>query len=323
MSVARARSIAGFVVVSGLLSLGLGCQGTGADEAEDRNGEGGGGHGGGGGDAAGGGGGRAGGAGSGGGSQQGAGGGGSNGTGGLTGSGGAGMGSGGVTGAGGAATGGLGGSAAGGAGGALGGSGGVPGGSGGAGGGGGSGGGGVASTFRCTQLLGGVPTADWFIDGVFDGHVGAGHWELQGSTGINHWRGVDDEVWKSAPTHPCAQGSGSPDRVVLVPWGHNEGDAAYWRQKIEEAITAIRTNRPSAKQIVVQPPVGSPSCTGNYPGKNFNALKSAIAQVVGGDVVAGLTVQFDECNGYKGTSGVLMPEAAKVVAGTLGKHYAP
>lgn len=237
--------------------------------------------------------------------------------------------SGGSGGAGGAGSGGAGGGGGSGGGGA-GGSGSGGGGAGGAGGGGmggtmagGSGGSASTGAFTCTQILGGTPSADWFIDGVFDGHVGAGRWELQGATGINHWRNADSDVWKGTPQHPCAASSGKPDRIVFVPWGHTEGDAAFWRQKIEEVIVAIRSRRPEAKQIVLQQPVGSPSCTGNYPGRNFDALKAAIAQAAGGDVVVGLTVRVDDCSAYKNESGALTTAAAKSVADMLGKHYAP
>ena len=194
--------------------------------------------------------------------------------------------------------------------------------------------------FTCTEVLGFSQTGMWYLDvargggGTFEPLVGDGVWQLRAGAGAGvSWQDLSFAGWTSTPYSPCAQGSASPDRILLTistPSGIPSLD--WWVTNIQAEIATIRTKYPGVRQIILQPVVGGPNngvCNfGGNPSDPVHAsvihptIDQAIAQVVGGDVVAGMSPEVRTCADYMDNTGHLVPGARPAIGTLVGRFYA-
>src|SRR5262249_9538014 len=89
-----------------------------------------------------------------------------------------------------------------------------------------------------------------------------GRWRLRWQDGasIDRWADLAFAGWgPQALATACAQGSASPDRVLLTIGGRDYmNNADWWVQQLSAAIATIRARYPHERQIVLQAEVGGP-----------------------------------------------------------------
>jgi hypothetical protein len=127
---------------------------------------------------------------------------------------------------------------------------------------------------------------------------------------------------------PCPDLADAPDRVLLSISGPFGDDEPAWADAIEATIEQIRNKIPSAQQIILQAVVGGPdhmSCPwedGQVRASWQHAhIDNAIAEVVGGDVIAGFSPEVENCGQYADAQGHLTQEGSAVAGTTIGNFY--
>jgi hypothetical protein len=196
-----------------------------------------------------------------------------------------------------------------------------------------SAGGGGGGDFTCTQVIGFSQTRQWFLDAPdFEQVVGTDGWQLlwRGGGEIDLWADPDYRGWLEPIRSPCAAGSNAPDRVVLtISKQLFEDDPDVWAQDIRAAVETVRDKYPGVERILLQPVVGGPGhdrC--EFQGDpvrasvNHPTIDQAIADVAGGDVVAGASPEVRTCADYADTPGHLTDAATGPVGRAVGEFYA-
>jgi hypothetical protein len=186
--------------------------------------------------------------------------------------------------------------------------------------------------FTCTQVIGFSQTRQWFLDAPdFEDVVGSAGWQLlwRGGGEIDLWADPDYRGWLEPIRSPCAAGEEAPDRVVLtISKQVFEDDPDVWARDIRAAVETVRDKYPSVERVVLQPVVGGPGhdeCT--YQGNpvrasvNHPTIDQAIADVVGGDVVAGASPEVRTCDDYQDTPGHLTDDADGPIGRAIGEFY--
>lgn len=187
--------------------------------------------------------------------------------------------------------------------------------------------------YTCTELVGFSQTRQWSLDVPdFQDSVGDAAWQVRWAPGgaIYFWADPEYEGWDGAAESPCSTDADAPARVVLTITSQNyENDASSFVIWIEDAVEVVRSRFPSVEQIVLQPVVGGPgngSCVRDDGGEvrashNHPLIDAAIAQVVGGDVVAGPSPEVPTCDDYADSAGHLEDAARASIAQTIADGY--
>lgn len=186
--------------------------------------------------------------------------------------------------------------------------------------------------YECTEVVGFSQTAQWSLEvSDFQDAVGDDAWQVRWVPGgaIYFWADPGFSGWDGAAQSPCANGADAPDRVVLTITSQNyESDASVFVTWIGDAVDAAKERYPSVQQVVLQPVIGGPgngSCdqggtqvraTHNHP-----LIDAAIAQVVGGDVVAGPSPEVRTCADYVDNVGHLVDGARGPIGQTIADAY--
>ena len=193
----------------------------------------------------------------------------------------------------------------------------------------------TGTSYICTEVLGFSQTGMWYLDsGTFEPLVGDTGWQLLAYAGAGvQWQYPDFAGWTSAPYSPCAQNATNPDRVLLTistPTGFPT--LSEWVTNIQKEIAMIRTKYSNLRQIILQPVVGGPNNTTCYfngnPADPVHAsqihptIDQAIAQVVGGDVAAGMSPEVRTCADYQDNAGHLVTTARPPIGTLIGTFYA-
>jgi len=187
-----------------------------------------------------------------------------------------------------------------------------------------------AGGFVCTEVIGYSQTREWFTTG-FQSLAQAGAWQLRAVDGasVDQWASLDFPGWNNSNvTERCAQSASQPDRVVLDISDDYHTDVGWWVQQARLAIGNVRHNRPSVRQIVLQPVVGGPGgaqcpMNGKINRASFNHpyIDQAIDQLVGGDVVRGPDPTVSSCADYKDDIGHMTDAAATAVGQRIAAFY--
>ena len=203
------------------------------------------------------------------------------------------------------------------------------------------------SGFTCTEIIGFSQTLMWHETPEFQQHIDDARWQMRFQSGgdVDVWGDPASAGW-SAPVatqclgsgspvlcSPCAQGSGSPDRVILTITSHQyDSNVPLWAQRIRTAVATIRREHPQVRQIVLQPVVGGPGgavcpTAANRQGirATFNHpyIVQAIALVVpdSGDLVAGIAPEVQSCANYTDDLGHLAAAGRAFVGQEIGQYY--
>lgn len=201
------------------------------------------------------------------------------------------------------------------------------------------------SQWTCTQVIGYSQTAQWFLGGDQDGAtaafelaVGDDNWQLQacGGAGVQRWADPEFSCWSSQIRSPCANGTLAPDRfmISISDGGLADDDVDGWRDAIQGTIDALRINHPQVQLIILQPVVGGPNDGPCFRGgdgppaqqvratRNHPTIDLAIQQLVGGDVIAGMSPEVRTCDDYTDGVGHLIFEAEAAIGAIIGAWYA-
>ncbi len=187
--------------------------------------------------------------------------------------------------------------------------------------------------FTCTEVIGFSQSRQWYLDAPdFEEVVGTAGWQLLWRSGaaIELWADPNFSGWSARIQSPCASGSDAPDRVVLtISKQVFEDDVSVWTTDILAAVQTVGDKYPSVEQILLQPVVGGPghqTCTHHgepvRASVNHPTIDAAIAQAVGGDVVAGFSPEVRTCDDYRDSAGHLVDEAAGPIGRTIAEFYA-
>jgi hypothetical protein len=155
--------------------------------------------------------------------------------------------------------------------------------------------------------------------GTFEPLVGDAYWQLRAASGAGvDWQDPNYVGWTDPADlySPCTTNSSNPDRVLLtisVPSGIPTLD--WWVTNIQGEIATIRAKYSNVREIILQPVVGGLNNGVCYFDGNLGdpvhasiihpTIDQAIAQVVGGDVVAGMSPTVRTCADYADDTGHL------------------
>ena len=202
--------------------------------------------------------------------------------------------------------------------------------------------------FTCTEVIGFSQTLMWHETPEFQQHIDDARWQMRFQAGgdVDVWADPTSDGWSppvatqclgsGSPVlcSPCAQGSSSPDRVILTITSHTyDSSVPTWAQRIRAAIATIRLQHPQARQIVLQSVVGGPGgavcpTSANRQGirATFNHpyIDQAIAAVVpdSPDLVAGISPVVGTCAQFTDDLGHLAAAGRAFVGQEIGQYYA-
>jgi len=101
----------------------------------------------------------------------------------------------------------------------------------------------------------------WFNGGflTYPG-IDATRWELimVAHHYTNAWAVPGDSAWSTPVSHPCAQGSATPDRIAFMATQWSETTAAEWEADFDGIIKNIQTKWPMVKRIELMPSTCAP-----------------------------------------------------------------
>lgn len=181
--------------------------------------------------------------------------------------------------------------------------------------------------FSCTEVIGFSQTRQWYEAGFEEAVGNPEAWRLRalGGASVDRWAAPDFRGW-SEVVGGCAEEE--PDRVVFTITGAGRPPEG-WAEAVLRVVDNIRNRYRGVEQIVLQPVVGGPndeSCpaSGGRPVRasaNHPTIDRAIAQVVGGDVVAGASPVVSDCSHFADQLGHLSAEGSREVAEALADYY--
>ena len=196
---------------------------------------------------------------------------------------------------------------------------------------GGAGGSGGSVAYACTQVIGYSQVNQWYSNGNFETFVDDDAWQLlwNSGAGVDDWKDPGYMGWNQPIRSACAQSSDAPDRLLFSISGPHGDDETAWANDITAAIATIGQLVPSAQVIVLQPVVGGPNhmtCVSG--GQDVRAswqhmhIDNAIATVLGGNVIAGMSPEVSNCNEYTDSLGHLTAAGETNVGMAIGMFYA-
>jgi len=258
----------------------------------------------------------------------------------LGGAGGGGATSGGATGSagstnGGSTNGGTSGSASGGASAGTG-AGGAPAGQGGSsvGGGAGAGGGSSVQGYTCNLVIGIDSTSEWYTSG-FENQVPNDRWEIiyHHPAYIEDWAKASDDVYKLAPTSPCAMNADNPERVIFNMFADTSDSAinnkGAWVTALTQTVANLKAKYSRLKRVdlltMTRAPNNTPCDSGNQSGSSVaQYVDDAVMMMVTSGppaVVASPKFFAKDCSVFTSGGPHLTDTGKPVIAKLYGDYY--
>ena len=101
--------------------------------------------------------------------------------------------------------------------------------------------------FVCNEVIGLTLTREWYQAGFEQAPgIADDRWQLKArqSGYITEWSNPNSGFWNQQPQSPCANGSASPDHVVLTVLSWRPpccATQAEWEAQVGKAVTALRS----------------------------------------------------------------------------------
>jgi len=201
-------------------------------------------------------------------------------------------------------------------------------------GGGGTGGGSSVQGFTCNLLIGIDSTGEWFTSG-FENQVPNDRWEIiyHHPAYIEDWAKAGDDVYKLAPTSPCATNADNPDRVIFNMFADTAdasiGNKGAWVTALTQAVTNLKAKYSRLKRIDLLTMTRAPN---NAACDSTNASGSSVAQYVDDAVMMMITngppavtasPKFfaKDCNVFTSGGPHLTDAGKPVIAKLYGDYY--
>ena len=122
----------------------------------------------------------------------------------------------------------------------------------------------AAPAFVCNQVTAMTLTREWYEAG-FEQSPGIvdDRWQLKArqSGYITAWSNPESDFWNHPVQSPCANGSASPDRVVLTVLSWRPAcctTQAQWEAQVTTAVTTLKAKYAGLKRIDLMTVVRSP-----------------------------------------------------------------
>ena len=194
--------------------------------------------------------------------------------------------------------------------------------------------------FVCNQVIGLTLTREWYQEG-FEKAVGIAddRWQLKArqSGYITEWSNPTSAFWNHEPQSPCANGSASPDHVVLTVLSWRPpccATQAEWEAQVGKAVATLQSKYAGLKRIdlmtVVRGPRNqgcpAPPATDEYIAmpQEFDAALAGVAAKFPGLVFVGPKAEASSCAAFVGGGPHLTKEGnaevAKAIAAYFVKH---
>jgi hypothetical protein len=195
-----------------------------------------------------------------------------------------------------------------------------------------------APKFVCNQVTAFTITREWYVAG-FEQSPGIldDRWQLKArqSGYITEWANPNSDFWNQAVQSPCANGSTSPDHVVLTVLSWRPAcctTQAQWEAVVSSAVTNFKAKYADLKRIdlmtVVRGP-GNKNCptppaaeeTISMPAELDGGL-AAVAAKFPGLVFVAPKFEAPSCAAFVGGGPHLTPAGNAEIAKTLGAYFA-
>jgi len=200
--------------------------------------------------------------------------------------------------------------------------------------GGGAGGASSVQSYTCNLVLGIDSTSEWFTNG-FEKQVPNERWEIiyHHPGYIENWAKASDEVYKLAPTSPCAMNADNPDRIILNLFADGSdsaiGNKNAWVTALTQAVANLKAKYSRLKRIdlltMTRAPNNTPCDAGNAAGSSVaQYVDDAVMMVVGNGppvVVASPKFFAMNCNVFTSGGPHLSDAGKPVIAKLYGDYY--
>ena len=191
--------------------------------------------------------------------------------------------------------------------------------------------------FVCNQVTAMTLTREWYQAG-FEQSPGIAddRWQLKArqSGYITEWSNPGSDFWNEPPQSACANGSASPDHVVLTVLSWTPpccSTQAEWETQVGKAVTTLQSKYSGLKRIdlmtVVRGPRNqgcpAPPATGEYIAmpQEFDAALAGVAARFHGLVFVGPKVEAPSCASFVGGGPHLTPEGNAEVAKAIAAYF--
>jgi hypothetical protein len=191
--------------------------------------------------------------------------------------------------------------------------------------------------FVCNQVTAFTITREWYLAG-FEKSAGIAddRWQLKArqSGYITEWSNPNSDFWNQQIESPCANGSASPDHVVLTVLSWTPPcctTQAEWEAQISKAVANFQSKYAGLKRLdlmtVARGPGNqgcpAPPARGEYiamPQELDNAL-AGVAAKFPGLVFVGPKIEAPSCAAFTGGGPHLTPEGNAAVAKAIAAYF--
>jgi len=195
----------------------------------------------------------------------------------------------------------------------------------------------AAPQFVCNQVTSLTLTREWYDAGFEQAPGIAGdRWQLKArqSGYITEWSNPNSDFWNQQPQSPCANGSASPDHVVLTVLSWRPpccATQAEWEAQVGKAVATLQSKYAGLKRIdlmtVVRGPHNqgcpAPPATDEYIAmpKEFDAALAGVAAKFPGLVFVGPKTEAPSCAAFVGGGPHLTKEGNAAVAKAIAAYF--
>jgi rhamnogalacturonyl hydrolase YesR len=186
--------------------------------------------------------------------------------------------------------------------------------------------------YTCNEIIGGSLSGQWFAAG-FESIVDDSRWQIipKSEAYTNVWADPANAFWTTAPTSPCTNGSGNPDRVIFIAFNWTYTSAVPFQFDLENIIANIQAKYPNVKRIDLMTMIRGPNnqTCGQATGEDFVQpfVDEAIANVVAAphtvQVTAAPKFYVPDCSAFDPkTTPHFTADGNTAMAQIIGSYYA-
>ena len=187
--------------------------------------------------------------------------------------------------------------------------------------------------FVCNEVIGLTLTREWYQAGFEQAPgIADDRWQLKArqSGYITEWSNPNSGFWNQQPQSPCANGSASPDHVVLTVLSWRPpccATQAEWEAQVGKAVTALRSKYAGVKRIDLMTVIRGPRnqrCPAPPATERIHRDASRVrrgAAKFPGLVFVGPKTEAPSCAAFDGGGPHLTNEGNAAVANAIGAYF--
>ena len=186
-------------------------------------------------------------------------------------------------------------------------------------------------------MIGLTLTREWYQAGFEQAPgIADDRWQLKArqSGYITEWSNPNSDFWNQPPQSPCANGSASPDHVVLTVLSWRPpccATQAEWEAQVGRAVATLQSKYASLKRVdlmtVIRGPRNQgcplPPATDEYIAmpQEFDAALAGVAAKFPGLVFVGPKVEAPRCESFVGGGPHLTKDGNAEVAKAIAAYF--